>query len=210
MDFGSILVLIHINDLPKYFENFTQIAMFAGDTSIAKASPQNQCNLQTDLDRLNHCFAYNKLSLNLPEYEVMKFGVGTRTDFTLTNDKLSKRNACEYLGVYLGKKLLFHDHIEYIVKKLSEVSGLTCKVCEIYPWKCLFFFYNSVAKSVFSYGLLTYRTETKTNLEKIDKTQRILRAIFFKNVSDSVGYMFEQNKVLAVFELFVMEIFREV
>ena len=32
---------------------------------------------------------------------------------------------------------------------------------------------------------------------------------FFKSKYDSVGYMFEQNNILTVFELYVMELFRD-
>ena len=113
---GSFLFLVYIDDLPRNIENIIKVEIFADDTSVAEAGPRNQCNLQTVLDRINNWFSYNKLSINIPKREVMNFGFGTRKDMTLSIEKLLKRNACKNLGVYLDKKLLFHDHIEYVVK----------------------------------------------------------------------------------------------
>ena len=121
---GLFLFLVFSNDLPRYIENSAKIAIFADDTSIVKGGPRNQCNFQTDLDRLYNWFSDNQLSLNIPKCEVMNFGVGTTKDLTLTNEKLPMQNACQYLGVYLDKKLISHDNNEYVVKKLNKFSVL--------------------------------------------------------------------------------------
>ena len=79
----------------------------------------------------------------------------------------------------------------------------------MYPRKCLLMFYNSFAKSVLTYGLLLYGTAFKTNLSKIETVQRrILRAIFFKKMILCKN-VFAGNKILTVFELFMVEILRE-
>ena len=96
---GPFLFLVYINDLPSYTGNSSKIAIFADDISIVKAGPRNQCFLQTDLDRINNWFCYNKLSLNISKCEVVNFGIGIPNDLTLNNEKLPKRNSCKYLGV---------------------------------------------------------------------------------------------------------------
>ena len=208
---GPFLFLVYINDLPSYIGNISKIAIFADDTSIVKAGPRNQCFLQTDSDRINNWFCYNKLSLIISKCEVVNFGIGIPNDLTLNNEKLPKRNSCKYLGVHLDKKLRFHDHIEHIVTKLNKFSGMIYKVRDIYPIKCLLMFYNSFAKSIISYGILTYGSAAKSNLYNIEKAQRrILRAIFFRNKYDSVGFIFERNKISTVFEIYLIELFAEV
>ena len=161
---GPFLFLVYINDLPSYVGNSSKIAIFADNTSIVKAGPRNQCFLQTDLDRINNWFCHNKLSLNISECEVVNFGIGIPNDLTLNNEKLPKRNSCKYLGVCLEKKLLFHDQIEHIVKKLNKFSVMIYKVRDIYPIKCLLMFYKSFAKSIISYGILTSGSAAKKNL----------------------------------------------
>ena len=79
------------------------------------------------------------------------------------------------------------------------------KIREIYPIKFLLMFYNSFGKSI-SHGILTYGSEAKDNLYKIEKAQRRKRAIFFRKKYDTVGYIFERNKIMTVFEIYLMEL----
>ena len=77
--------------------------------------------------------------------------------------------------------------------------------------KCLLLFYTSFAKSVISYGILTYGSSARPNLGKAEKAQRaIRRVIFFKINFDSVRSLVEKNKLLTAFKLYVMELFGEV
>ena len=80
----------------------------------------------------------------------------------------------------------------------------------MFAQKCLLMFYNSFAKSRICYGLLIYGSAAKTNLSKIEKAQRrILRAIFFKKKFDFLHDLLRTNKILTVFELFVLENIKE-
>ena len=139
--------------------------------------------LQTDLDWLNNWFSYNKLSLNIPKCEVMNFGVGTPDDLTRTNEKLPKRNAYKHLGVNLDKKLIFHDHLEYVVKKLNKFNGLIYKVHEIYPIECLLLFNNCTWKLVFSYAILTYRYSENQSRKNWENPKGEYYAHFFSKIS---------------------------
>ena len=209
---GPFLFLVYINDLASYVQNNNRIAIFADDTSILKSGQKMESSLQPDLDKMSNWFSYNKLSLNTSKCEVMNFGLSNNsTQLTLLSKQLPTKESSKYLGVYLDSKLTFHDHIECVTKKLNKFSGMIYKVRDMYPIKCLLNFYNAFAKSVITYGLLVYGSAAKTNLKKIENAQRrILRAIFFKNKYESVGPIFEKNSVLTVFELYAMEVFREV
>ena len=84
------------------------------------------------------------------------------------------------------------------------------KVRHLYPRKSLLMFYNSFAKSVITCGIPLYGTTYKTNFSIIETVQRrILRAIFFKKKLESLEKVFADNKTLAEFELFMIEILRE-
>ena len=79
----------------------------------------------------------------------------------------------------------------------------------MYPRKCLMF-YNSFAKSMICYGLIVYGSAAKTNLKKIENAQRrILRAIFFKKKFDSLRDILLDNKIFTVYELYTLEIVKE-
>ena len=136
----------------------------------------------------------------------MNFGIGTPKDLTLTNEKLPKWDGCKNDGVCLDKKPLFHDHFEYVVEKLYNFSGLFYKVRELLLKQRFLLFYSFFAKSILSYGILTYNSAVKNNLKKIDRGQR---KILLKKKYDSVGYLFESNKNLTVIKLHEMERFSD-
>ena len=83
-----------------------QITFFEDDTSILKAGPRNQCELQLNLYRTNNWFSCHKMSLKFQNCEVMNVGIGTPGELALKNKKLDELNTCNYFGVYLNKKLL--------------------------------------------------------------------------------------------------------
>ena len=111
----------------------------------------------------------------------MCFGHGKPVTIKIGVSELNYKPSCRYLGVHLDKKLLFREHIDYVVKKLNKFCGLIYRVRHFYPRKFLLMFYNSFAKSVIYYGLLVYGSAAKSNLQKTECAQRrILRAIFLK------------------------------
>ena len=71
----SFLFLIYYNDLPDCPGNNTQIAMFADDTSLAKAGICKDSHLQEDIDEMAVWLTSNRLTVNAPKCEVMNFGL---------------------------------------------------------------------------------------------------------------------------------------
>ena len=87
---------------------------------------------------------------------------------------------------------------------------LTFQYFVAYPVKCLLNFYSSFAESIITYGLLVYGSAAKTNLKKLSAKRRILRAIFCRNKYESIEQLFEKTNILTVFELYNMEVCREI
>ena len=140
----------------------------------------------------------------------MFFGCGKPNNLRVLSKELEYKNSCKYLGVHIDKNLRFREHIDHVVKKLNKFCGLIYRVGHLYRRKSLLMFYNSIAKSIITYGLLLYGTAYKTNMTKIEAVQgRILRAFFSKKKFDSLESVFADNKVLTVFELFQVEILKE-
>ena len=111
----------------------------------------------------------------------MNFAVGKIKDDKIFNSKLPNTNCFMCLGVYIGNKLIFREHIENITKKLNKFCGLVYKVRHLYPMKCLLLFYNAYARSLISDGLLVNGSAAKTKLEMLENARRrIIRAVFFE------------------------------
>ena len=155
-------------------------------------------------------FCSNKLTVNIDKCESISFGMGKPENVEINGQRVEYKNACKYLGVYIDKNLKFREHIDYVVKKLKIICALIYRVRHLYPKSCLLLFYNSFAKSIIMYGILVYGSAAKTNLEKIEKAQRrILRAIFFMHRTDSLNEIITKEGVLTVFELFLVELIKE-
>ena len=87
-------------------------------------------------------------------------------------------------GVHIDKNLKFRKHIDHVVEKLIILCGLMYRERHLYPRKCFLSFYTSFAKSIKTYGFVSYGTSCKTNMTKIDAVQRRnFRAIFFKEIN---------------------------
>ena len=113
---------------------------------------------------------------------------------------LTYKESCKYLGLHLDGSLRFREHIDYVVKKRNQFSGLIHRIREQYTRSSLLMFYNSFAKSVLSYALISYGTAAKTNLMKVENAQRrILRAIFFRRKFDSLYKIWYGHKIQTVF-----------
>ena len=177
---GPFLFLVYINDLPDVCQK-SEAAIFADDTSIVKAGKTDDCSMQNELETLTDWFNYNKLSINTSKCESISFGRMYQRQLTIMEKKISQKNCCKHLGLYIDPVLTFRDHINHVVNKLNKFCGLIYRVRDLYPIKALLSFYNSYAKSVISYGLIVYGRAAKTNLQNIEMAQRrIIRAIFFK------------------------------
>ena len=208
---GPFLFLIYINDKPENAKNNNQIAMFADDISVVKAGKRKESQIQEDIDKTVVWFTSNILTVNASKCEVMKFRVAEQQYITIMKQKIPQKVSCNYLVFQIHDKMTFRGHIDHVVKKLNQFSGLIYKVRHLYSSKCLHPFYYSYGESVIRYGLLVYGSAAKTNLKKIEKAQRrILRAVFFKKKDDSHKKTIEKHKILTVFELYVLEVFNEV
>ena len=80
----------------------------------------------------------------------------------------------------------------------------------MHPRNCLLMFYNSYEKSLNNYGIIAYGETAKTNMSKVEMTQRrIIRAIFFKKKMDCVKDVLREKGILTVYELYFAELLKE-
>ena len=206
---GSFLFLVYINDFPQTVQSDNKIALFADDKSIMKTGKGN-CNMQSGLDKICDWFNYNKLSINTTKCETMSFGSNYQNTLTVHNEVISRNTFCKYLGVYIEWKLTFTDHINYVVKKLNKFCGLIYRGRDIYPIKCLMSFYNAYARSVICYVLLFMGAQREQTLKKLKWHKGELLEPCYSKKYDSLQDILRQTKLNTVFELFIVDVFREI
>ena len=180
---GPFLFLIYINDFPQYCEK-SNLTLFADDTSVYNISRNATNDLSEDILQLRKWFAANKLTVNISKCELITFGSKSVPNLEKAfGEEIPNKKSAKYLGIHLDKNLTFHEHANYLTKKL-KFCGLIYKIRHMYQRKFLLQFYHAYVTSVINYDLLNYGSTRKTHLENIDKAhRRIIRAIFFQKTT---------------------------
>ena len=157
---GPFLFLKYTNDLPDVSDK-AEITMFADDT-LLQSGKGTQCLLSSEMEPVCDWFSSNKLTINPTKCEAVCFGHGKPEKIKMGSAELEHKTSCKYLRVHLDKKLNFHEHIDYVAKKLNEFCGL---IYRIHPRKGLLIFYNSFAESIICHGFFALGSAAKTNLQ---------------------------------------------
>ena len=85
------------------------------------------------------------------------------------------------------------------------------RVRYMYLKKCLSTFYNSYAKTIISYGLLIYGSAHKWFWKCWPSSASYSKTLFFqKKMFDSLWDVYQQTKTLTIYEMFIIEFFREI
>ena len=81
------------------------------------------------------------------------------------------KSAVKYLGVYLDRKLLWKDHINYLIKRtetgLNIIRAFSHQKWGADPNTCLMF-YKAYIRSILDYASILYGTAAETHFKKID------------------------------------------
>ena len=120
---GPLLFIIYTNDLPNCLK-FSKAILFADDTTVyltSKNIPNLFNNINSDLDLLAEWFRANKLSLNIEKtnYVVFKQNpteIDEHLKIKIGNNTIEQKYVIQFLGLYIGAQIKWHDHINDITK----------------------------------------------------------------------------------------------
>ena len=110
---GPFRFLIYINDLPDSCEK-AEVAMFADDTTLIKSGKSVDPLRSQEINCVRVWFSSKSKQLTLKNVKQCVLVMGNRTQL---KSELNYKASCRYLGSHLDEKLLFREHIEYVVKK---------------------------------------------------------------------------------------------
>ena len=206
---GPKLFIIFINDLIKS-SSVSRFSIFADDSTMCTSAhniPELESNTNESLNNIYSWSTLNKINLNLKKTKHMIFNNGTRKlqplDISLKiNDTLIENvSIFKFLGVIIDNKLLFKNHVEYILLKINRNIGVINKIKHLLPDKTLLLLYYSLIYSHLYYGNLIWGNTYKTYLTKLYNSQkRVLKAISFRHIINT-NDIFNKLGILPIFEI---------
>ena len=87
-------------------------------------------------------------------------------------------SSTKFLGVIIGNKLDFKEHIQTLGKKIARSVGILSKIRHIFPFKTLLQLYHALIHPLLTYGILIWGSTYSTYLSKLKTLQnKAMRSI---------------------------------
>ena len=132
---GPLLFILFINDLHTSVKT-SNVHYFADDTNLLFINK----SLKMINKLINHSLALlvqwlqaNKISLNTSKTELVLFrpkinAITKNLNFRISGEKVKLSRTVKYLGIILNENLLWQDHRNILIPKLSRAVGLLSKI----------------------------------------------------------------------------------
>lgn len=206
---GPLLFIIYINDLCTFLK-FSYVNLFADDTLISVAGKNyNQLvhRLNSELCILYNWLCVNKLKLNVGKTKCMVLGTkknckkftSLHLDVKMNNEKIEQVKEIKYLGVVLDPQLGFHNHVDYICKKIGKKIGYFRRISHNLSQWTKNIIYNTIIFPHFSYCISILFSCNKTDISRLQILQnKVMRIILNCDKTTSIRCMLHRLGWLSV------------
>lgn len=173
---GPLLFIIFINDLISRLS--CRSLLYADDLKIFQSvKTQMDCEaLQMDLDALSSWCSENSMELNVSKCNIITFTKNIHKvnySYTIGGERLLRKDSIRDLGVILDSKLLFSDHIQYIVNKSNKLLGLITRITKPFKNPNSFrILYYSLVRSTLEYGSVIWSPHYQIYINKLESVQK--------------------------------------
>ena len=200
---GPLLFILFINDLHTSVKS-SKVHHFADDTNllfINKSLKMINKLINHDLALLVQWLQANKISLNASKTELLLFrpkgnAITKNLNFCISSEKIKLFRTVKYLGVILNENLLWQDHLNTLIPKLSRAVGLLSKIRYHTPKHLLRTIYFSIFNSHMINTCQVWG-QKENQIKKISELQdKALRIINFKPINHPVLELYKNNKIL--------------
>ena len=206
---GPLLFLIYINDLPNSSDLF-QFRIFADDTNIfysSKTSDDLQNIVNDELKKVYTYCASNKLSINFKKTNYMLITSIPRRNTQIDIPNIQKKSSIKYLGVYIDQHLQWGTQITYVKNKISKNIGILYRLRRYLKIAMLRTLYYTLIYPYLIYGLMSWGTTYKTNLNQLSlKINKCIRCIFYINPREDLNPYYKLLGILKLTNLIKLRI----
>lgn len=183
---GPLLFTLFISDIKKCFEH-SYILLYADDMKIHKVikNISDARLLQNDLTRFEEYCVPNKLQLNVAKCLQITYSRQKTTinfEYKLNDEILKKVTTIKDLGVKMDCKLLFDQHIDYIVNRASKALGFVIRVsADFRSLKTIKILYCAFVRSHLEYASQVWNPQYEIYKSRIEAVQKkFLRYLDYK------------------------------
>jgi hypothetical protein len=193
--------LIYINDLLTVVTGNNTVVLYADDASLIM-DDTNRADFNSHVNELfedtSNWFTNNQLNLNLTKTYFLEFRPSNQPiDNKQTyyhNKYVSNVTQIKFLGPTLDYKLIWNQHIDRIISKLSLVTYALKLVKYSLTTEALKLIYYAQVHSIMSYGVIFWgNSPSAKGVFKLQK--RIIRIITNKKPRDSCRDVFKSMRI---------------
>lgn len=184
---GPLFFIIYLNDL-AFLSLKGKLKLFADDSSFLynnKFASVNDKNLHDDLKTLIEYFRINKLTLNISKSNIINIKNSNRStpnNLTITKNSFPEVKVVDeskYLGIFIDNRLNWSTHINSLLLKLNQITGIIYKIRHKLSLHVLLLIYHSLFNSHLSYITAVWGNACNALVNKIQIAQnKFLRTIF--------------------------------
>ena len=143
-----------------------------------------------------HFFFHQDANRNVGS-DIPNLGIGL--PLKINEQKISRVNQLNFLGILLTSKLSWKQHTYGICSKISKNAGMLWHLRNLVPSPTLKIIYNSLIHSYLGYGILAWGFNPGRT---IILQKKAIRAITNSNSNAHAEPLFKNMKILAVNEIF--------
>ena len=204
---GPLLFALYINDFTLATKKFCMIN-YADDTTLHSTystfTQQRDINLDDainrELDNISKWIIANKLSINVGKSKFMIFHTPQRKNvyipnLMLNNFPIELVNNFNFLGIRIDKHLNWNEHMNFLIQKISKVTGIINKLKNLLPRSVLKILYNTLIMPHLSYGILCWGS--KAHLINITQ-KRTIRSICNVKFNAHTSPLFKSSYLLKI------------
>ncbi|KAK2716688.1 hypothetical protein QYM36_006988, partial [Artemia franciscana] len=184
---SPLLFLVYCHDINLDTILGCKLYLYADDIAVAASSRDRGClkaSVQKALYYLENWTMENYMSFSTEKSVSVLFSRKNRTNVqhpivSLAGVDIQHAEKFCYLGVLLDSKLLWTNHIDYLVGNLRSRANFLNAIClskRGAPYSCVLKLIGATITSKLDYGSMFYREATKHNLQKLDSAfNQVLR-----------------------------------
>jgi len=163
--------------------------------------------MNTELNKVNEWFLYNKLVLNIQKTKFMIFGkknIDKQSVQIFINDvELERVETVKFLGIYIDDNMKWKSQIDKLCNQVSRNIGVINRLSEFIPQMILLTLYNTLILCHLNYGISIWGSSDNYLLNRILILQkRCVRIISKSGFRAHTAPLFNKFKILPVHALY--------